>query len=71
METQQWVPSVLMLTLCSCQQYKSDQRCHGNATMRSLCIDVNLYVAVNNTKAISVAKETQQCVPSVLMLTCM
>jgi len=39
--------------------------------MRSLCIDVNLYVAVNNTKAISVAKETQQCVPSVLMLTCM
>jgi len=70
METQQCVPSVL-LTLCSCQQYKSDQRRHVNATMGSLCIDVNLYVAVNNTRAISVAMETQQCVPSVLMLTCM
>jgi len=37
--------------------------------MGSLCIDVNLYVAVSNTKAISVAMETQQWVPSVLMLT--
>jgi len=37
--------------------------------MRSLCIDVNLYVAVKNTKAISVAMETQQWVPYVLMLT--
>jgi hypothetical protein len=31
--------------------------------MRSLCIDVNLYVAINKTKAISVAMETQQWVP--------
>jgi len=35
--------------------------------MRSLCIDVNLYVAANNTKAISVAKETQQSVPLALL----
>jgi hypothetical protein len=35
--------------------------------MGSLCIDVKLYVAVNNTKAISVAMETQQRVPLALL----
>lgn len=31
--------------------------------MGSVCIDDNLYAAVNNTKAISAAMETQQWVP--------
>ena len=37
----------------------SRNRCHVNATMRSLCIVVGLHVAVNNIKTLRVAMATQ------------
>ena len=35
--------------------------CHGNVTKLSLCIVVDLEVAVSSIKPLSVAKETQEC----------
>jgi len=96
METQQYVPFVLLLTYmqlstiqncwmlswkrnntlplywcwptCSCQQYKTAECCQGNVTIRYLCIAVDLHVAVNNIKPLNGAMETQQCGPTVLLL---
>jgi len=69
METQQYVPFVSLLTTCSCQQYKTVEYCHRNATIRSLCIAADVHVAGNNIKRLNVAKETQQRVPFVSLLT--
>lgn len=41
----------------------SRNRRHVNATMRSLCIVVELHVAVNNIKTLRVAMVTQEWVP--------
>ena len=41
--------------------------CHGNATMLSLFIVFNLQLAVNNTKPVSVAMETEECVLCALL----
>jgi len=41
----------------------SRNRCHVNATMRSLCIAVDLHVAVNSIKPLKVAMATQEWVP--------
>jgi len=70
METQQYVPFVPLLTYM-CQQYKTAECCHGNATIRSVGIAVDLHVTVNNIKPLNVAMETQQYVPYVPLLTYM
>ena len=42
---------------------RSRNRCHVHATMRSLCIVVDLHVAVNNIKPLRVATVTKDWVP--------
>jgi hypothetical protein len=71
-ETQQCVHSVFLLLTCTRQQCKTFRGCHGNVTMRSLCILTDdLSVAVYSVKPFGFATETQQCVHSILLLTCM
>jgi len=54
--------------LCTRQQCKTLRGCHGNATMRSLCILLLTCVAVNNVNPFGVAMKTQQCLHSVFLL---
>jgi hypothetical protein len=43
--------------------------CHGNATMISFYIVFKLQVAVNTTKPVTAAMETEECVPCALLST--
>ena len=48
--------------------YSQNHCCHGNATMCSICIAVDLHVVVvNNIKLLSFAMETQEWVPFTLL----
>ena len=47
---------------------RSRNRCYNaNTTVRSLCMVVDLHIAVNNIKTLSAAMETQQWVPLPLL----
>ena len=48
---------------CSCNRC-----CHENLTNHSLCIAVNVYIAVNSIKPLSVAMEMHDWNPAVLLL---
>jgi len=42
MERKPYFPIVLLFTACRCQQYKTVECCHRNATLRFVCNTVGL-----------------------------